>query len=156
MQLSRNFSLGEFTKSQTALRNGVSNQPNDEQVENIKSLVENVLQPLMDMLRCPIIISSGFRSFELNKLVGGSDNSQHSKGEAVDIECTGCDNFELAVMIKNNFDFDQLIIEFYDGVDPHSGWVHVSYRQDGKNRKSVLTATVDRRGKVKYTNGLTP
>ena len=79
MKLSENFSLNELTKSQTATRRGISNQPSEEHLENLKALVENVLQPIRDSKGQPIRISSGYRSSRLNTAIGGSENSQHCK-----------------------------------------------------------------------------
>lgn len=143
-KLSKNFKLSEITKSQTASRKKIDNSPSPEHLENIKALVKEFLQPLRDQLGLPIIISSGYRSFALNRAIGGATDSQHSKGEAVDIECIGMSNVELANYIKDNCDFDQLILEFYNPDEgENSGWVHVSFKSDGSNRKEVLSALTD-------------
>jgi len=139
MKLTKNFSLDEFTKSQTAVRKGIPNVPNTAQRLRIIDLCIDVLQPLRDSLGRSININSGFRCEKLNKAIGGSGKSQHCKGEAADIEMSGIDNFELADHIHDTLDFDQLILEFYDEHIPGSGWVHVSYKR-GKNRKQVLQA----------------
>ena len=86
MMLSPNFSLKEMTQSQTALRLGLDNEPNEEQKENLKQLCLNVLQPLREYYQNPIKISSGFRSAKLSEAIGSSANSQHCKGEAADFE----------------------------------------------------------------------
>jgi hypothetical protein len=85
--------------------------------------------------------------------VGGSSRSQHCKGEAADIEVPGTPNAELAEWIRDNLEFDQLILEFYTSGVPDSGWVHVSYKTDGTNRKSILTATRVN-GKTEYSTGI--
>ena len=151
MKLSKNFSLQEFTKSQTALRQGIDNTPNDEHMEAAKKLFENVVQKVRDNFG-PTVINSGYRGPALNEAVGGSSRSQHCKGEAVDIECPGTPNYDVAKWIEDNLDFDQLILEFYTPGVPDSGWVHVSYKSEG-NRKSVLTAMKED-GKTVYKPGL--
>jgi uncharacterized protein YcbK (DUF882 family) len=151
-QLSTNFSLKELTRSDTAIRKGIDNTPNDEQLINLTHLSIFILQPVRDKFGSTTV-NSGLRVLELNRAIGSSDTSQHRKGEAADIECKAVSNLELAKWIRDNLDFDQVILEAYDGVDPTSGWVHVSYRADRKNRKKCLTATFIN-GKAKYTNGL--
>ena len=140
MRLSANFTLAEFTKSQTATRKGLDNTPGDEHLENAKALFENVVQPVRDNFGVTVI-NSGYRGPALNEAVGGSNKSQH---------CTG--NYDVAKWIEDNCDFDQLILEFYTPGIPDSGWVHVSYKSEG-NRKSVLTAMKEN-GKTVYKPGL--
>ena len=152
MKLSANFTLQEFTKSQTALRLGIDNTPEGEHLEAAKALFANVVQPVRDNFG-PTVINSGYRSPALNEAVGGSSKSQHCKGEAVDLECPGVPNAEVAQWIVDNLDFDQVILEFYTPGVPDSGWVHVSYRADGENRKSILTAMKED-GKTVYKTGL--
>ena len=151
MQLSKNFTLTEFTKSQTALRQGIDNTPSDEHLEAAKVLFENVVQPVRDHFG-PTVINSGYRGPDLNKAVGGSSTSQHCKGQAVDIEIPGVANYDVAVYIRDNLDFDQLILEFYTPGIPNSGWVHVSYNNTGDQRKSTLTALKEN-GKTVYKSG---
>ena len=140
MKLSENFSLQELLKSQTALRKGIDNKPaHPEIITNLQVLCEKVLQPVRDHFAKPVVINSGYRCPKLNKAVGSSSKSQHTKGEAADIEIPGVSNKELAEYIEDNLPFDQLILEFYNGVDPSSGWVHVSYVNDSDNRKQTLT-----------------
>lgn len=152
MRLSKNFTLSEFTKSQTAERHGLDNTPSDEHLENAKALFENVVQKVRDQFGVTTI-NSGYRGEELNAKVGGSSKSQHCKGEAADIEVPGCSNYDIARWIEQNLDYDQLILEFYTSGIPDSGWVHVSYKADGSNRKSTLTAARED-GKTVYKNGL--
>lgn len=152
MRLSKNFTLAEFTKSQTAERKGIDNTPNEEHLENAKELFENVVQKVRDNFG-PTVLNSGYRGPELNKAVGGSATSQHCHGQAADIEVPGVANADLAEWIKENCDFDQLILEFYTIGVPDSGWVHVSYKSDGSNRKSILTAMREN-GKTVYKQGL--
>ena len=151
VRLSENFSLTEYTKSQTALRQGIDNTPNEEHLEKAKLLFANVVQPVRNHFG-PTVINSGYRGPALNEAVGGSSKSQHCKGEAVDIECPGVPNWEVAKFIEDELDFDQLILEFYTPGIPDSGWVHVSYKAEG-NRKSVLTAMKEN-GKTVYKPGL--
>ena len=140
MKLTENVTLQELIKSQTALRKGINNNPTDPSVvTNLQTLCEKVLQPVRDHFRLPVVINSGFRSAKLNKAIGSSSKSQHTKGYAVDIEIPGVSNKVLGEYIRDNLPYDQLILEFYNGVDPNSGWVHVSYVDDKHNRKQVLT-----------------
>lgn len=140
MKLSENFSLQELIKSQTALRKGINNKPaSPDIVVNLQTLCEKVLQPVRDHFGKPVTVNSGYRCPKLNKAIGSSSKSQHTKGLAADIEIPGVSNKELAEYIESNLPFDQLILEFYNGVDPSSGWVHVSYIDDTNNRKQTLT-----------------
>ena len=123
MQLSRNFSLLELTKSDTAIRKGIDNEPNADQVDKLKLLCENILQPVRDHFG-RVKVTSGFRSSELCVAIGSSVNSQHAKAEAADFECPGVDNAELADWIHKNLSYDQLILEFYTPGEPNSGWIH--------------------------------
>ena len=148
MKLSKNFSLSELTKSQTATRKGISNEPSTEHVENLIHLAEAVLQPVREHFGKPVMISSGYRSPALCEAIGSSSKSQHARGEAADFEIHGVDNKELATWISNNTEFDQLILEFYNEGDPNSGWVHCS-AVTGEPRKQVLRASKVE-GRTKY------
>ena len=151
MRLSTNFTLAEFTKSQTATRKGLDNTPGEEHLANAKELFLNVVQKVRENFGVTVI-NSGYRGPALNEAVGGSSKSQHCKGEAADIEVPGVANAELAEWIRDNLDFDQLILEFYTPGVPDSGWVHVSYKTSG-NRKSIVTAKrVD--GRTDYSPGI--
>ena len=150
--LTKNFSYQEMIKSSTAVRIGVSNDATREHVINLVNLCNFILQPVRDGFG-PIRINSGYRSPALNKAVGGSKTSQHCNGEAADFESSRISNPELALWISKNLDFDQLILEFYDGKDPHSGWIHCSYKMDGSNRGATLTA-LRVKGKTQYKKGL--
>ena len=151
VRLSKNFTLQEFTKSQTAERRGIDNTPVEGHLENAKALFENVVQPVRDNFGVTVI-NSGYRSGDLNYAIGGSNTSQHCKGQAVDIECPGTSNYDVAKWIEENLDFDQLILEFYTPGIPDSGWVHVSYKSED-NRKGVLTAMKEN-GKTVYKANL--
>ena len=152
MRLSKNFTLAEYTKSQTALRNHIDNTPNEQHLEAAKELFENVVQPVRDRFG-PTVINSGYRGPELNERVGGSPSSQHCLGQAVDIECPGISNYDVAMWIAKNTDFDQVILEFYEPGIPDSGWVHVSYKANGDNRGLGLTAMKED-GRTVYKTGL--
>jgi len=147
MNLSRNFSLQELIKSDTAIRKGINNNPNAGQIEKLKELCENILQPVRDHFG-RIKITSGFRSEELCLAIGSSVNSQHTKAEAADFECMGTDNAELADWIYKNLPFDQLILEFYTPGEPNSGWIHCSFVPE-ERRASFLHAYKNE-GKTKY------
>ena len=149
--LSKNFTLQEYIKSQTALRKGIDNTPSEEHLESAKKLFEQVVQPVRDNFGVTVI-NSGYRGPALNAAVGGASSSQHCKGEAVDIECPGTPNYDVARWIEDNLDYDQLILEFYTPGIPDSGWVHVSYKSEG-NRKQSLTAMKED-GKTVYKPGL--
>ena len=152
MKLTQNFSLEEMCKSETALRLGLDNEPNDEQLANLVALCECVLQPVRDHFGKGVKVNSGLRTPEVNDKVGGSRTSDHCKGMAADIEIPGVANAELAQWIADNLEFRQVILEFYTPGIPDSGWVHVSYNP-GDNKKQVLTAT-KQNGKTAYLPGL--
>ena len=145
MKLSAHFDLCEFTRSESAKREGVSNMPTPEHLENIKTLCEKVLEPIRAKFG-PINISSGYRSSDLNHFIGGSLNSDHCKGRAADIDMDGhggeVTNKMIFDYIKDNLEMDQLINEF------NYSWVHVGYRK-GANRRQVLDA-VKENGKTVY------
>jgi hypothetical protein len=152
VNLSANFSLHEMTKSETALRMGFDNTPDDEATENLRALCENVLQKVRDHYGKGVKVNSAYRSPESNAAVGGSKTSDHCKGMAADIEIPGVANADLAQWIMDNLDYTQLILEFYTPGIPDSGWVHVSY--DPANlKKQELTATKVA-GKTTYLPGL--
>lgn len=152
MNLSANFTLKELTKSDTATRLGLDNTPDEQALENLKTLCEKVLQPVREHFGKSVTVNSGYRSPESNAAVGGSKTSDHCKGQAADIEIPGVANADLAQWIMDNLDYTQLILEFYTPGIPDSGWVHVSY--DPNNlKKQELTATKVA-GKTTYLNGL--
>ena len=148
MNLSRNFTLQELTKSDTAIRLNIHNEPNGDQIDKLKQLCENVLQPVRDHFG-PVTVTSGFRSTNLCVKIGSSVNSQHAKAEAVDFECMGKDNAEVCDWVYKNLDYDQMILEYYVPGEPNSGWCHVSYVPE-KGRKQFLLAYRDENGKTKY------
>jgi hypothetical protein len=153
MKLSAHLDLSEVIRSESAKRNGISNMPIALHIENFKLLAEKVFEPIRLHFGCPIHISSGYRSAELNRCVGGSSTSQHCTGEAIDIDMdgstSGVTNKMVFDYIKDNLVFDQLIYEFGDSKNPD--WVHVSYESTGKQRKQVLKA-IRVNGKTTYQN----
>ena len=148
MKLSDNFSLLELTKSQTATRKGIDNAPSPEHQENLKLLCTHILQPVRDRFERVVSVSSGYRSEELCLAIGSKITSQHAKGQAADFEIYGLSNQELANYIKENLDYDQLILEYWKKEDPNSGWVHCSYSVN-VNRKQYLKAYKEN-GRTKY------
>ena len=152
MNLTKNFTLSEMTKSETALRHDMDNTPNEVQIASLKALAEQVLQPIRDHYAKGVKVNSGFRHPEVNAKVGGSRTSDHCRGMAADIEIPGVPNHELAEWIKANLPYTQLILEFYTRGVPDSGWVHVSY--DPANLKKQDLTAVKEGGKTVYLPGL--
>ena len=150
MNLSENFTLQELIYSDTAIRRGIDNKPNDETIENLKIVCENILEPVREYFKAPVVISSGYRSVEVCEAVGSSAKSQHTKGQAADFEIFGIPNKDVADWIVNNIDFDQCILEFWNEKEPNSGWVHCSFNAAG-NRKQYLKASKEN-GKVVYSS----
>lgn len=149
MKLTENLSLAEVIYSATALRKGIVNKPTITHLINLKEVAKNIFQPCREHFGKPLRVTSGYRSKELNKAIGGSNNSQHSKGEALDMQSTeGYTNRDLFMYIKDHLSFDQLIGEFPDNVGEFA-WVHCSYKTEG-NRGEVLIAYKDDNNKTKY------
>ena len=151
MKLSKNLSLAEVTKSNTAKRLGIDNTPDDWATENLRKIAEHVFQPLRDAFKCPIYVSSGYRGLELNRAIGGSLRSQHMEGRALDLDADvygKCTNSQIFEWIRENVEFDQMVWEFGDTDNPD--WVHVSYVHGGVNRGRCLKACRDDEGKVYY------
>jgi len=156
MKISNNFTLEELTKSSTADRLGIDNTPNEEEVRNLEILAHFILQPIRDHWG-PVKVNSGFRCIELNRAIGSKDTSQHTSGQAADIEVVGVDNWELAFWIAENISFDQLILEFswswqdyIEGnsvLDRNRGWCHVSRIAGHDQRGSILQ--INKEGIVK-------
>jgi len=147
MRLSKNLTLKEAIKSNTATRLGIDNMPEQWEINNLRAVAENVFQPVRDHFGIPIGVSSGYRSKALNKAIGGSKYSQHMIGEALDIDADiygGVTNAEIFNYIKNNLEWDQMIWEFGDDDEPN--WVHVSYKEAGRNRKQLKRAYRDEKG----------
>ena len=112
MQISDHFTLSELTKSSTAERLGIANEPGSMEVENLIMVCDQILEPVRNHYGIPFAPNSGFRCLELNRAIGSSGNSQHVKGEAVDFEVPGIANKEVALWVMENCEFDQLILEF--------------------------------------------
>ena len=129
-KLSASFYLNEFTVSQVAERHAYKNEPNEKQIENLRLLCVNVLQPLREIINVPIFINSGFRSFDVNAAVGGKYNSQHLEGKASDFVVHSMNLIDVFNIILNKLTFDQLIYEF-------GKWIHVSWNGE-LNRKEVM------------------
>jgi len=141
MVISEFLTLAELIRSESAKRNGITNMPPPEHIANLKLLAEHIFEPIRANFRCPIIISSGYRSKELNAKIGGSNSSQHSLGQAIDIDMDGTNynvtNADIFNYIKDKLPFDQLIWEFGNILNPF--WVHVSYSD--RHRRQILKAT---------------
>ena len=147
--ISEHISYKEGVHSNTAIRRGIENDPNDEQLANMELVAEKIFEPLREWVNGPIKINSFFRSVKLNKAIGGSSKSQHCHGQAIDIDDTYkvVANSDMYNYIKNNLDFDQLIWEFGDDDNPN--WVHVSYVSKEDNRNRCLKAYREQ-GRSKY------
>jgi len=148
-KISSRISYKEGVYSITAIRKGIENKPNKEQLANMKMVAEKVFEPLRKFVGGPIKINSFFRSVKLNRAIGGSAKSQHCKGQAIDIDDTygNATNAIMFKWIRKNLDFDQMIWEFGDDKNPN--WVHVSYVSEDKNRNRCLKAYREE-GKTKY------
>jgi hypothetical protein len=159
MNLSPHTTLAEATRSDTAQRLRLDNAPNEKQLEAMKYLATNLFEPARDFVGGPLWYNSFFRSKKVNDAVGGEDSSQHTKGEAVDLDCDlfgGKTNAELFEYIKANLEFDQLIAEIPDGKG-NFAWIHASLVNPAvagrKNRKEVFVAKLVGKtasGKPKY------
>ena len=147
--ISKHISYKEATRSNTALRRGIDNIPDVEELENMKLIAEKVFEPLRKWVGGPIKINSFYRSPELNVAIGGSKKSQHCHGQAIDIDDTygHRSNASMFKHIRYNMDYDQITWEFGDDKNP--AWVHVSYVSEEKNRHRCLQAYKEN-GKTKY------
>jgi hypothetical protein len=143
MQLSKHLSKAEFERSDAATNYGIDNSMNSGQLAKAMALAENCFEPIREHLGKPIRVNSGYRSPAVNKRIGGALTSQHSLGEAIDLDLHDRDLFE---WIIDNVVFDQLIYEA--GNDTEAAWFHISYRE-GHNRKQVLRM-IKKGGKSTY------
>ena len=146
MRLSKNFVLSEITRSNTARRLGISNEPSKEHLANMQVLITELIQPMRDALG-PIRISSGYRSPQLNRAIGGSKKSQHCKGQALDLQFWKdgqmCNEEIYRWVLKSGVKFDQMINEF------DFAWIHISLKKKD-NRKEILEAYKDDEGSTSY------
>jgi|TARA_R100000278_G_scaffold2489_1_gene4827 hypothetical protein len=146
MRLSKNFSRAEIEHSNTAKRLGISNEMSEKHLESMQRLIDNLIQPMRDAIG-PIRISSGYRSPKLNKAIGGSSRSQHSKGEALDLQFWEKGKMNNRVIyewvLESGVEFDQMINEF------DFSWIHISLKSK-ENRSQVLEAYKDEKGKTAY------
>ena len=132
-ELTEHFSLHEFTRSQTARRHAIPNEPTDEVVRNLRLLCEHVLEPLRQHLQVPVRITSGYRQPRVNHLVGGVRQSQHTLGQAADIQVTPSLMPQAYMYIRDHLPYDQLIME--------PGWIHVSYRHRHCRHQEVIVGS---------------
>lgn len=125
------FSISELITSDTAARYNINNMPDINSLDNMLELIYYVLQPLREIIKKPMKITSGFRNSEVNRLVGGAKNSQHTKGQAADFKIDGMTPAQVIEIVKKSgIEFDQVINEY-------NQWTHISFNK-GKNRKQVL------------------
>ena len=137
-KLSDHFTLYELTKSATAERLGIQNIPQADEISSLMLICVSILEPVRKKYGIPYSPNSGFRCQKLNTAIGSKPTSQHTKGQAVDIEVPGIANYDLASWICETLMFDQIILEHYKLGEPNSGWVHVSLKQYD-NRQQALT-----------------
>tara|TARA_Y100001937_G_scaffold12905_1_gene16723 strand:- start:6582 stop:7046 length:465 start_codon:yes stop_codon:yes gene_type:complete len=147
--ISEHISEKEATKSITALRLGIDNTPNGKALANMKTLADNIFEPLRCWVGGPVKITSFYRSPDLCLALGSKISSQHCKGQAIDIDDVfgHKTNKEMFYWVKDNLDFDQMIWEF--GNEENPDWLHISYVDKEKNRNRILKAVRDKNG-VKY------
>ena len=158
MRISKNFTLAELTKSNTATRIGISNTPDKEGIHKLRLLATELLQPLRNAVG-PLRVTSGYRSESLNAAIGGSNKSQHTKCEAVDLQFVKrgrMDNMRIFnAIVTLGLDFDQLILEFgnpaptADKDSDNPDWIHISWKITG-NRRQILVAYKDENNRTKY------
>lgn len=151
-KISEHISYNEAVKSYTADRHGIDNTPCSCDLNSMEKVAKEVFEPMRVYFDVPIGIASFYRSKKLNKLIGGSKNSRHCLGEAIDIDADiyeGITNKEIFDYIYSNLEYDQLISEFPDSNDDPE-WVHVSYDYEGNNRQETLVSYKDKRNKTKY------
>jgi zinc D-Ala-D-Ala carboxypeptidase len=148
-QLTEHFTLHEMTRSETAARKGIRNEPGQREINALRLLCERVLEPVRAHFGKPVIITSGYRSPRLNTAIGGSVSSQHCKGQACDMHVWNTPDLDVAQWIMRSLKFDQLILEY-----PPEGWVHVSY--DAARLRNMELTAKRRRGKTIYLPGLVP
>ena len=153
-RIATNFRLSEMTKSATALKNNIANEPDINEIIALTALANNVIQPARTHFGIRFAPSSGYSCQALGKLLGRSETSQHAKGEAVDFEIPGVDNYELALWLSENTIFDQIILEHYTKGQPVSGWIHASFTCYDKNRGDLRHTEFNKDGELHYPSGL--
>ena len=148
--LSEHFSKKEVIYSPTAEKYGIKNEPSKDQWKRIQTLIDELLEPLRIEIDSPIKVNSIFRSQKLNERIKGAGTSQHlaNNGAAADIECPELGNKKLFDLIKDNYNFDQLIWEYGDNLEPD--WIHISFVSKEKNRNQILKCVKDVKGNPKY------
>jgi uncharacterized protein YcbK (DUF882 family) len=149
-KLSEHFTLGELIRSDTAERKGIDNSPPEILIPKLTRLCTDILEPIRQHYGKAFRPNSGYRCPELNTAIGSASTSQHCKAEAVDIEIAGISNYDLAVWIRDNLAFDQIILECYRQGEPNSGWVHVSLKEKSETNRSIALTYSHRR----YSKGL--
>ncbi len=142
--ISKYVSYDDATKSATAIKFNIDNTPDVEQLLNIKAVAENIYDKLFEHFGKKIKIEAFFRCTALNNIISTSKRSQHTFGQAIDLDddLGGIVNSEMFYWIENNLEFDQLIWEYGDGKNP--AWVHVSYVREedgGINRGKITLAS---------------
>jgi len=140
LRLSEHFALREFVRSATAITLKIDNNPPDEAVERLRQLCQHLLEPLR--MRFGVLrVTSGYRSRELNRAVGGAKNSQHLRGEAADIHVTRSEvAYKMIDYISQHLDFDQALLEHKRRTGAR--WLHLSYKADGTNRRQIRVITL--------------
>ena len=137
-KISKHISFKEATHSDYATKYGIKNKPTAEHIKNMELVAEKVFEPLREWVGSPIRVNSFYRSEELNRGIGGSPVSSHLTGNAIDITSMGGKtNLEMFHYIKDELDFDQLILEYHNIEEPNSGWIHCSYKSPTNNRKQT-------------------
>tara|TARA_R110002110_G_scaffold64634_8_gene178598 strand:+ start:7434 stop:7919 length:486 start_codon:yes stop_codon:yes gene_type:complete len=159
MNLSPHFTLAEAMASHAAVRLGIDNTPPDELIAALRYVAINVLEPIRTHYGVPLVYdgrNSWYRCPALNAaLPGAAANSQHVKGEAVDIEVPGISNIELARFVRDHLKFDELGLENYDSREgPQSGWVHVGASAGFRGQRDIWTYDARRPNGQRYTPGL--
>lgn len=146
--ISEHISYSEATISQTAIRMGIKNEPDEHHIKRMVLVAEKCFEPIRIHYGKPITVTSFFRSLELNKAIGGSSKtSQHMQGEAIDFVCENMK--EMISWIRKNIEFDQLIYEYGDDQSP--AWIHISYTEQRPNRNQVLRVKLNN-GQMEWSN----
>ena len=156
-QITANFHMSELIHSNTAVNRGIKNTPSALHKKNLIEATKNLFQPTRDLLGAAMLISSGYRSPALNRVVGGSSSSAHSYGLAIDFTCPSFGNprkiasYLVAEFKKRGIKFDQLILEFPDS---GSSWIHLGYKSPSNSQRNQVLTAVKRGGKTTYLSGL--